>query len=108
MLVSICAGSNSRQRFACTGLHFGVGFGVTLAAPSVRSALPTSALSTAGRVRCVATAAVAFTIALAIETTPAERIIFVLAVAIAIGAWLWTRRRMDTTPQAAAPSTLDV
>lgn len=48
----------------------------------------------------VSTAAVAFTIALAIETTPAEQIILVVAVAIAIGARLWRRRGVGATPQA--------
>ena len=48
----------------------------------------------------VAAVAVAFTIALAIETTPAERTIFVLAVAIAIAGWFWARRGVDAAPQA--------
>lgn len=46
----------------------------------------------------VAGVAVTFTIVLAIETAPIERIIFVLAVALAIGGWCWTRPGADASP----------
>jgi basic amino acid/polyamine antiporter, APA family len=53
----------------------------------------------------VAAVAVAFVIALAIETTPAERTIFVLAVALAIAGWFWTHPGVDPAPQAGGPHT---
>jgi basic amino acid/polyamine antiporter, APA family len=55
----------------------------------------------------VSTAAVAFTIALAVETSPAEQIILVFAVAISIGAWLWGRRGVGATPEARGSTYID-
>lgn len=83
-------------------------FGFTCAAlPALRRRNPEARAFRIPAGLAVAAVAVAFTIALAIETTPAERLIFALAAAIAIGSWFRMHRGSNVAQKAGGSSTLD-